>query len=159
MRRSKAYTLEQLRARVTASKWSLELIDELEAEEQAAMAEETERINKRNEWYENCVGKCFLIDFNGVSFAAFRIDHGPTFSDKMEGVRICVSRPRSDTGSRIEYNKKDAFNRFWLQNPYEDNGIYGGSGIRGVREITNEKFDELVATCGKVTKILEDSIK
>lgn len=159
MIRNKAYTLEQLKARVTASKWSQELIDELEAEEQAAAAKETERIDKRNEWYENCVGKCFLIDFNGVSFAAFRIDRSPAFSDKMEGVRICVSRPGSDTGSRIEYDKKDAFNRFWLQNPYEDNGVYGGSGIRGVKEITNEKFNELVATCDKVTEILENAIK
>lgn len=158
MIKNKAYTLEDLRARVTASKWSQELVDELEAEEQAAAAKETERINKRNKWYEDCVGRCFLIDFNGVSFAAYRINVDPGTTNQMEGVRFFTGTS-SERRITAEYNKKDPFNRFWLQNPYEENGIYGGSGIRGVKEITNEKFDELVATCNKVIKILEDAIK
>jgi hypothetical protein len=158
MIKNKAYTLEDLRARVTASKWSQELIDELEAEEQAAMVRETERINKKNEWYKNCIGKCFLVDFNGVSFSAYRINEDPGMTNKMEGVRFFAGTS-SDRRITAEYNKKDPFNRFWLQNPYEDNGIYGNSGNRSVREITNEEFESYVKTYERLSEYINELIK
>jgi len=160
---NRTYTLDQIRTRMInlglQNLTAAELIENFQKMEDESEQRINDRNKARDEWYKNCVGKCFLIDFNGTSWAAFRIDHCPVFSDRMEGVRICVSRPGSDTGTRIEYNKKDAFNRFWLQNPYDDNGKFGGGGIKSVKEITNEEFDELIVTYNKVNKILEDVVK
>lgn len=161
---NRTYTLEQIRTRMInlglQNLTAAELIENFQKMEDDSEQRINDKKKACNEWYENCVGKCFLIDFNGNSYAAFRIDHSPAFSDKMEGIRICVSPGvGSGTGSRIEYDKKDAFNRFWLQNPHEDNGMYGGSGIRSVREITDKEFDKLVTTYNKVTEILKDAVK
>jgi len=161
---NRTYTLDQIRTRMInlglQNLTAAELIENFQKMEDESEQRINDRSKARDEWYRNCIGRCFLIDFNGTSFAAYRINNDPVLTNQMEGVRICISRPGSDMGTRIEYNKKDAFNRFWLQNPYDDNGKFGGySGINGVREITDKEFDELIATYDKVNKILEDVVK
>ena len=95
-----------------------------------------ERLNNRAKWYNDLVGRYFIIDFNTCSYRVVNVD-------KMFTADLTKQFPVYNI-----YRSKDKFsidkestlvNKLWFDCPYEDE--YYGKGSIKVKEITKEEFD------------------
>lgn len=95
-----------------------------------------EQLNNRAKWYNNLVGRYFIIDFNTCSYCVVNVD-------KMFNSDLTKQFPVYNI-----YRSKDKFsidkestlvNKLWFDCPYEDE--YYGKGSAKVKEITKEEFD------------------
>jgi hypothetical protein len=111
--------------------------DYIKSSEEEEFKERKERYKKCEEWYKTLEGRYFIINFNGASFCAVKIDKWPssTYGNTYDCYNI-----------NLQYNgiwfEKRPINRLWFDNPYESE-YYSGKGVSGYKEITEEDFDNI----------------
>jgi len=110
-----------------------------------------ERIENIKQWYNNLVGKYFIINFNGVSFIAVHINtpiNPYSVCTDYEVYDICANNFEKYYSIRKE---KRPVNRFWFQNPYE----FGNSHYTKVKEITREYYNSI----GEIYNVVKGTIE
>ena len=116
-------------------------------EEQAK--ERQEKYKKCEDWYKALEGRYFIINFNGSSFCAFKVDRWP--SNQYENKYDCYNIYLQYNGICFE---KRSINRAWFNNPYEKE--YWTKSINGCKEITAEEFDNIAYKAMQIKEIIKE---
>ena len=95
-----------------------------------------ERLNNRAKWYNDLVGRYFIIDFNTCSYCVVNIDK--MFTGDLTKQFPVYNIYRSKDKFSID-KESTLVNKLWFDCPYEDE--YYGKGSIKVKEITKEEFD------------------
>ena len=111
--------------------------DYMRSYEEEQAKERKEQYKKCEEWYKALEGRYFIINFNGGSFCAIKVDKWP--SHPYENKYDCYNINLQYNG--IWFERRNV-NRLWFCNPYESD-YYVGKGINACKEITEEEFDNI----------------
>ena len=95
-----------------------------------------ERLNNRAKWYNDLVGRYFIIDFNTCSYCVVNVDK--MFTGDLTKQFPVYNIYRSKDKFSID-KESTLVNKLWFDCPYEDE--YYGKGSIKVKEITKEEFD------------------
>lgn len=103
----------------------------------AEKAKRIEQLNNRAQWYNDLVGRYFIINFNGYAYYIVHIDK--LFSDDCLTKQFPIYNVyRSKNKFSID-KEIGIINRLWFHCPYDDK-FYGDVTTK-VKEITKEEFD------------------
>ena len=125
--------------RFTSSATVEQVIAQLKQEDEEAEKRAFDKEVLKQQWYENCVDKYFLIKNNDYSFYVVHILNKDFWKDcdrtMVDLYNIVFPTNRGPKNySSITHNS--GFNRFWLSNPYEN---YCDLGV-SVKEIQKHDF-------------------
>ena len=95
-----------------------------------------ERLNNIAKWYNDLVGRYFIIDFNTCSYCVVNVDK--MFTGDLTKQFPVYNIYRSKDKFSID-KESTLVNKLWFDCPYEDE--YYGKGSIKVKEITKEEFD------------------
>lgn len=95
-----------------------------------------EQLNNRAKWYNDLVGRYFIIDFNTCSYCVVNVDK--MFNSDLTKQFPVYNIYRSHDKFSID-KENIIVNKLWFDCPYEDE--YYGKGSINVKEITKEEFD------------------
>lgn len=95
-----------------------------------------EQLNNRAKWYNDLVGRYFIIDFNTCSYCVVNVDK--MFNSDLTKQFPVYNIYRSQDKFSID-KESTLVNKLWFDCPYEDE--YYGKGSIKVKEITKEEFD------------------
>lgn len=95
-----------------------------------------EQLNNRAKWYNDLVGRYFIIDFNKCSYCVVNVDK--MFNSDLTKQFPVYNIYRSQDKFSIDKENR-IVNKLWFDCPYEDK--YYGKGSAKVKEITKEEFD------------------
>ena len=95
-----------------------------------------ERLNNRAKWYNDLVGRYFIIDFNTCSYCVVNVDK--MFNSDLTKQFPVYNIYRSHDKFSIDKENR-IVNKLWFDCPYDDE--YYGKGSAKVKEITKEEFD------------------
>jgi hypothetical protein len=111
-----------------------------------------EEIRKNNElknnWYKELANRYFIINFNGFSFCAVKVDKWP--DTNYENLYLCYNI-NSDEKTIVKENRK--INRYWFNNPFENSALTNTK----CTEISEDEFNSIAKIYEQV-KDLTDSI-
>lgn len=105
---------------------------------------------KCEDWYKTLKDRYFIINFNGSSFCAVKVDKWPSnlYVNKYD----CYNIYSDSNKSSIEFEHRD-INRSWFNNPYEN--ICFKNGTKGIKEITEEEFNDIANKAEQFKEILK----
>ena len=112
---------------------------------------ENERQKNCTDWYKALAGRYFILDFNGNSFCAVKVDSWP--STEFKNRYDCYNINLRYKGMYFE--SRD-INRYWFNNPYER--PYIGRGTNKCKEITKEQYDSIVEKAKQIKEFVETTI-
>lgn len=95
-----------------------------------------EQLNNRAKWYNDLVGRYFIIDFNTCSYCVVNVDK--MFNSDLTKQFPVYNIYRSQDKFSIDKENR-IVNKLWFDCPYEDE--HYGKGSINVKEITKEEFD------------------
>ena len=95
-----------------------------------------EQLNRKAQWYNDLVGRYFIIDFNGYSYCVVNVN--TTFNSDLTKQFPVYNIYRSPDKLSIDRENR-IVNKLWFNCPYEDEHYVKSSAK--VKEITKEEFD------------------
>ena len=95
-----------------------------------------EQLNRKAQWYNDLVGRYFIIDFNGYSYCVVNVD--TMFNRDLTKQFPVYNIYRSQDKLSIDRENR-IVNKLWFNCPYEGD-LYVNSSTK-VKEITKEEFD------------------
>ena len=113
-----------------------EYLDLLNKRQKEEKEKYDEQLNRKAQWYNDLVGRYFIIDFNGYSYCVVNVD--TTFNRDLTKQFPVYNIYRSQDKLSIDRENR-IVNKLWFNCPYEDE-LYVQSSAK-VKEITKEEFD------------------
>ena len=113
-----------------------EYLDLLNKRQKEEKEKYDEQLNRKAQWYNDLVGRYFIIDFNGYSYCVVNVD--TMFNRDLTKQFPVYNIYRSQDKLSIDRENR-IVNKLWFNCPYEDN-LYVNSSTN-VKEITKEEFD------------------
>lgn len=117
--------------------------------EEEQTKERQEQYKKCEDWYKALEGRYFIINFNGSTFCAVKVDKWP--SNQYENKYDCYNIYLQYNGICFE---KRSINRAWFNNPYEKE--YWTKGTNGCKEITAEDFDNIAYKAMQIKETIKE---
>lgn len=108
-----------------------------------------EQANAAN-WFNDLIGRYFLLDHNGASYCYFKLAKANNGKFVSDGPSICLLY-ESGSLKQIKVDKEYWLNPIWFSNPYIK--TYGTPGIRAIKEISKEEFDEVSEKVSKIRNL------
>ena len=113
-----------------------EYLDLLNQRQKAEKEKYDEQLNRKAQWYNDLVGRYFIIDFNGYSYCVVNVD--TMFNSDLTKQFPVYNIYRSQDKLSIDRENR-IVNKLWFNCPYEDD-LYVNNSTK-VKEITKEEFD------------------
>ena len=113
-----------------------EYLDLLNKRQKEEKEKYDEQLNRKAQWYNDLVGRYFIIDFNGYSYCVVNVD--TMFNRDLTKQFPVYNIYRSPDKLSIDVENR-IVNKLWFNCPYEDE-LYVKSSTK-VKEITKEEFD------------------
>lgn len=113
-----------------------EYLDLLNKRQKEEKEKYDEQLNRKAQWYNDLVGRYFIIDFNGYSYCVVNVD--TTFNRDLTKQFPVYNIYRSQDKLSIDRENR-IVNKLWFNCPYEYE-LYVKSSTK-VKEITKEEFD------------------
>ena len=113
-----------------------EYLDLLNKRQKEEKEKYDEQLNRKAQWYNDLVGRYFIIDFNGYSYCVVNVD--TMFNRDLTKQFPVYNIYRSHDKLSIDRENR-IVNKLWFNCPYEDD-LYVNSSTK-VKEITKEEFD------------------
>lgn len=127
-----------------------EYVDHLRAEAERRRQEVEDEEKNREEYYEDMLGKHYILNHNGSSYIFFTLERTNT------GRFIGKDYVEYNTQSKKFYpnNESHTINPIWLGNPFD--GYDGRNrGIKSIRELSDIEWDRLMNLLDEYNQIVE----